>query len=85
MDREETDFKRRTEQLQQRLKDVELEKEFIAKEAQLREKQRELKQITKEVHPSKLKEFITSIKSMMNELHEFAEEHRKQKELEKVT
>lgn len=79
------DFKKRTEELKKKIQEIELEKQYVASESQLREKEIELKQLTKEIHPSKLKEFITSIKSMMNELHGFAEQRRKEEELKRVT
>jgi len=79
------DFNKRTEELKKRLEELEMEKQYIASEAQLREKEKELKELTKEIHPSKLREFVMSIKSMMNELHEYAENRRKEQELAKVT
>jgi len=78
----EKDFGKRTEQLKKRLEELELEKKYIASEAQLREKEAELKQLVKEIQPNKLREFVTSLKSMLEEIHKFAEERRRARQAE---
>lgn len=80
------DWDKRKKEAEKRLQSLEQEKQFLALEGELQQKEAELKDMVEKAHPSKIREFIQSIKSMTSALHEFAEKRKseKEKELQKV-